>query len=230
MSARIPRRPASLPTNKECLSLVECRDFSYNLYNRLWWPCGLDNEYLPVSYRNFVVTFKNIYLLFSETFRWLFKQVIMSEYLYVLLNLLVSRFPVFRFHYVWVPGFDMKAEWCSKLVYVFFVQQNSLSMAIADVCRLLLNVLRLIAGRASIALITFYTKITHSESNIASNITHFNVFWWHCMLLSEERECYGNILCYCNITHLNTQWVYNLINKILHDTTYMLFPTIKIVI
>jgi hypothetical protein len=49
------------------------------------------------------------------------------------------------------------------------------------------------------------------------------------MLLSEEKECCGNILCYCNITQPNTQFVYNLINKVLYDTTYMLFPTMKVV-
>jgi hypothetical protein len=35
------------------------------------------------------------------------------------------------------------------------------------------------------------------------------------MLLSEERGCCGNILCYCNITYPNTQWVYNPIHMLL---------------
>ena len=50
---------------------------------------------------------------------------------------------------------------------------------------------------------------------------------WH--VINEEREACGNIASYCNITHIKKRSVYNVINEVMHDTTHMLLPTMKVV-
>ena len=48
-------------------------------------------------------------------------------------------------------------------------------------------------------------------------------------VINEERGGLSNIASYYNITYSNAMWVYNLINRDLHDTTLMLLPTIEVV-